>query len=91
MVMTKKQLIDTCMKLRPTAREWRDAVTRHVDYFEGHAGFDFENWEKDKFVEARGIVAGIMEKTVRYHIYGHSSQRVNRKLRKIANLMHAII
>ena len=64
--MTKKQLIDTCKKLRPTAREWRDAVTRHVDYFEGHAGFDFENWEKDKFIEARGIVAGIMEKTVRH-------------------------
>ena len=89
--MTRKQLIDTCMKLRPSARDWRAAVTRHVDYFHGNKGFDYEKWEKGKFIEARGIVAGIMEKMVRYHIYGHNSARINRKLRKIANLMHAII
>lgn len=89
--MTKKQLIETCMKLRPTARDWRAAVERHVNYFEGHKDFDFQNWEKGKYIEARGVVAGIMEKSVRYHIYGHSSPKVNRKVRRIANLMHAII
>jgi len=89
--MTRKQLIDTCMKLRPTARDWREAVKRHVDYFTGYSNFDFRNWEKGKYIEARGVVAGIMEKMVRYHIYGHSDKRINRKLRKIATLMHAII
>lgn len=89
--MTKKQLIETCMKLRPTAREWRVAVERHVNYFKGYKDFDFQNWEKGKYIEARGVVAGIMEKSVRYHLYGHSSQKVRRKVRKIANLMHAII
>lgn len=89
--MTKKQLIETCMKLRPTAREWRAAVERHVNYFEGHKGFDFQNWEKGKYIEARGVVAGIMEKSVRYHIYGSSNGRTRNKVRKIAKLMHAII
>lgn len=89
--MTRKQLIDTCMKLRPSARDWRAAVTRHVDYFHGNAGFDYENWEKDKYVEARAIVAAILEKMVRYHIYGHSDTKVHRKLNKIRKLMHAIM
>lgn len=89
--MTKKQLIATCMKLRPTARDWRETVKRHVDYFSGYADFDYQNWEKDKFIEARAIVAAILEKMVRYHIYGHSNVKVHRKLNKIRKLMHAII
>ena len=89
--MTKKQLIATCMKLRPTARDFKAAVTRHIDYFDGYAGLDYKNWEKGKYVEARAIVAAILEKMVRYHIYGHSDTKVHRKLNKIRKLMHAII
>lgn len=89
--MTKKQLIDTCMKLRPTARDWREAVKRHVDYFSGYVDFDYQNWEKGKFIEARAIAAAICEKMARYHIYGHTNPKVNRKLKKICKLMHAII
>ena len=89
--MTKKQLIETCMKLRPTARDWRAAVERHVNYFTGYKDFDFQNWEKGKYIEARGVVAGIMDKSVRYHLYGHSDKRVQCKVRKIAKMMHAII
>lgn len=89
--MTKKQLIDTCMKLRPTARDWRESVKRHVDYFSGYAGFDYNNWENGKYVEARAIVAAILEKMVRCHIYGHSDTKVHRKLNKIRKMMHAIM
>ena len=89
--MTKKQLIDTCMKLRPSAREWRAAVVRHVDHFTGRADFDYQNWEKGKYLEARAIAGAIFEKMARYDIYGHSNPKVNRKLRKIANMMHQII
>ena len=89
--MTKKQLIKKCMELRPSARDWRAAVERHVDYFQGYAGFDFKNWDKDLYREARGVVAGILEKMVRYHLYGHSDKRIQRKLRKIATMMHSII
>lgn len=89
--MTRKQLIDTCMKLRPSAKSWREMVERHVDYFTGYCGFDYENWENGQFIEARGIVAAFFEKMARYNLYGHSSPKVRRKVRKIANLMHAIM
>ena len=89
--MTKKQLIDTCCQLRPSARDWRAAVERHVNYFAGYAGFDFKNWEKGKYIEARAIAAALCEKMARYHIYGHSDPKVQRKLKKICRLMHAII
>ena len=89
--MTKKQLIKTCMRLRPSARSWREAVERHVDYFTGYAGFDLHNWEYGEYIEARAIVGAIFEKMARFNIYGSSDPKVKRKLRKIANLMHAIM
>lgn len=89
--MTKKQLIETCCQLRPSAKAWRSAVERHVNYFAGHAGFDFKNWEKGKYLEARGIVAGILHKMVLYNLNGHSSKEVRKKQRKLYNMMNAII
>lgn len=88
--MTKRQLIETCCKLRPSARDWRSAVERYVNYFDGHAGFDFKNWEKGVFIEARAIAAAICERMACFHIYGHTDPKVHRKLKKICRLMHAI-
>lgn len=88
--MTKKQLVATCMRLRPTAREWRDTVERIVNYFDGYAGFDYQNWEDGKFVEARAIAAAIYERMAAYNLNGHSSPVVRRKLKKINRLVRHI-
>lgn len=84
--MTKKQLIDTCMKLRPSAREWRSSVERVVNYYAGYTGFDYKNWENGVFIEARAVVAHILDRMVQYNMNGHSSPIVRKKLKKIKRL-----
>lgn len=84
--MTKKQLINTCMRLRPSARDWRSGIERVVNYFDGYVGFDYENWEKGKYVEARAIVAHLLDRMIQYHMHGHSSPIVQKKLKKIKRL-----
>ena len=88
--MTKKQLIDTCMRLRPSARDWRSGIERVVNYLDGYADFDYTNWEKGKYVEARAIVAYLLDRMIKYHMYGHSSPSVHRKLKKIKRLCDCI-
>lgn len=89
--MTKEQLIDTCMNLRPSERDWRYSVERVVNYFTGHTDFDYKNWEYGVYVEARAIVAHLLDRMVQYNMNGHSSPIVKRKLKKIKRLCDHIL